>query len=86
MFTGFYYKMIYQFNCFKTNHKIYALRNYNPSVSGRHTSLYHCSIQEVYLSIENTTLYMSQSMSCHKFRIKAKLFLLTSCINNLTTL
>ena len=49
-FTGFYNKTAYQFSCFKAIYQISALRNCNGSVSGRCTSVYHYSIQEVYLS------------------------------------
>ena len=49
--------MIYQFSCFKAIYEISALRNYNASVLGRHGSLYHYSIQEVYISIETKTLH-----------------------------
>ena len=49
MFTGFYNQKIYQFSCFKATHEISVLRNYNANVSGRRSSFYHCSIQEVKL-------------------------------------
>ena len=57
MFTGFYNKKIYQFNYYKAIHEISALRNYKAIVSGKHGSLYHHSIQEVYLSIKTKSLY-----------------------------
>ena len=57
MLTGFYNKKIYQFSCFKTINEISALRNYNASVSGRRTTMYHYSIQKVYLSIKTKNLY-----------------------------
>ena len=53
-FTRFYDKNIHQLNYFKAIHENFVLRNYmyNASVLDRHTSSYHCSIQEIYLSNE----------------------------------
>ena len=50
-------KKIRQFIYFEAIYEVSALRNDNASVSGRHSSFYHFSILEVYLSIENKNLY-----------------------------